>query len=543
MDQEKVQSLISEIYSCYNRRGDDTPMEETIEEVRALYKSFEDTDAEYNRYPILFFATERGDHVGVEVLLELGADASFVTEYGYTPLHRYAYADYRDLVPWVDEEKLVSILLDAGTSVIRKDTDEATSVFIAANKGKYKFLQTALAAGKKLDIACKNGETALHTACDRAVRTAEHFFVYVKPEHEKTMAKELNGTAEDRITEERKITSQETYDREWGEVNACFEVVKCLLEAGLDPDQKDNYGKTAKEIAFECKDARIAALLNGTYKEEAGDGSNDLQMKAKGMSLMQATELKDYEAVAALLELGEDPNELSADDKRYGNYINTSVEGKTPLAVACMLMDLELITALLQHGANPNLKDADGKIALLYGLRPMVSTDKLLKEKVIDTILAQMIEKGLDINQEVDEEGNTLFNAVCEDVRSTGGRSVPERLFQLLLKNKVDVNIANNDAVTPLMYICSGEDSDMENLQISLLEANADITAKDENGNTPLMYAAKNNKFALAKNLADMLFTFGDPQMDAVNNEGKSALEFATEKDNENLVNYLLTKM
>ena len=547
MDQEKLQETIQAIYRCYRRQGEETPLEETIKEVKELYASLEDPNAEYNRYPVLFYAAEHGDQEGVEVLLEAGADATFLTEYGYSPLHRYAYADYRDIVPWADEKKLVTMLIEAGTSVIRKDTDEMTSIFIAAQNGKYKFLQAVAEAGKKMDVTSKNGETPLHAACNRAVSASSHFFEYVKPKYDEIMAQEYTGNEyEDRTLKERKERQQEAYDREMKSVNAYFETVKCLVDSGVDPDQKNDYGKVAKEMAFECKDVRIAALLNGTYVEESeggADGEGDLQMKTKGMSLMQATELKDYEAVAALLELGEDPNELSADEKRYGNYINESVTGKTPLTAACMLMDLELITMLLNNGANPNLKDAEGKIAILYGLSPVVNTEKLLKEKSVDAILMLMIEKGLDINQEADEDGNTLFNAVCNRVRSASSRSVPERLFQLLLKNKVDVNIANNDGVTPLMHICSGENSDMENLQISLLEANADITAKDENGNTPLIYAARNRVKALAKNLADMLFEFGDPQMDAVNNDGKSALEFATEEDNENLVNYLLTKM
>ena len=57
--------------------------------------------------------------------------------------------------------------------------------------------------------------------------------------------------------------------------------------------------------------------------------------------------------------------------------------------------------------------------------------------------------------------------------------------------------------------------------------------ATDKNGNTPLHYAAKNYHKTTGTELAGLLFEFGDPRPDAVNNEGKTALEIATEANNE----------
>ena len=544
MDKETVQEVVSKVYGCYRRSSDEQPREEVMEEVRALYASLSDPDAEhYNKQPVLFFAAEHADPVGVEVLLNAGADATYQTEYNYTPLHRLAYKNAGDYVPWADEKKVVELLLNAGTSVIRKDVDETTSVYIAAQGGKFRFLQAVAEAGKKMDVASKNGNTPLHAVCEYAVNVAESFFKYTKPKYDEMMAQTSSGSEmENRMLENRKASQQEQYDRDLEKVNAYFETVKCLLEAGLDPEQKNDYGRIPKEMAFECQDIRISALLNGTYVEEGDSGENALRMKTKGMTLMQATELKDYDAVAALLELGADPNEQCGDDKRYGGL---DMQGKVPLAMACLLLDLKLISLLLQNGADPNFKDVEGKSPAVYGITSPNAPRTIFKDRGIETLLKEMVEKGLQLNHAADEKGNTLLNIACGNTIGGGsdGQSVPGKFVQQLLRHKADPNIANYDGITPLMQVCKTDDSSVENLQISLLEAGADVAAKDANGNTPLMYVAQNRGKSLAKNLADMLFEFGNPKLDAINNDGKSALEFATEMDNENLVNYLLTKM
>jgi len=150
-----------------------------------------------------------------------------------------------------------------------------------------------------------------------------------------------------------------------------------------------------------------------------------------------------------------------------------------------------------------------------------------------------MTEKGLNVNQEADEKGNTLLNMACYRAVS----SLESKFVQQLLRYKADLNIADNEGVTPLMHICISDRDIIEDLQITLLEAGADVSAKDKKGSTPLMYAAQNRSKSLAKNLADMLFEFGNPLPDAVNNDGKSALEIAVDADNENLVNFLMSKM
>ena len=556
MDKEKTQEIMQEISGCYRKTSGETDFKEKMEKVKELYATLPDPNAEHYGYPILFYAAEKGDYIGVEVLLKAGADAAYQTENKYTPLHRLAYEDERDYVPWADEKKVVELLLDAGTSAIRKDCDDVTCAYIAAGRGKFKFLQALAEAGKKMDLTCRNGRIPIHEACNYAKNAASSFFEYAKPKYDEFMAKPVPENEFDlRFHTSTKESLQNQYDRDKKRVDSFFESVKCLMNAGLDPDQKDDYGQTAKEIAFECKDIRISALLNGIYVEPA-DGENgnagtdygsdsdaELQMKTKGMTLMQATELRDYDAVEALLKLGTDPNVLCGAEKRYGGE---NMEGKVPLSMACSLLDPKLVSLLLQHGADPNLKDAEGKIPILYGLMSRSANHKTFENKGIEAILKEMMEKGLELNQPADELGNTLLNLSCYRADSAAGYNndtVPGKFIQQLLKYKADVNIAGNDGMTPLLHICHSRGGGMEDFLISLAEAGADVSSKDKKGNTSLIYAAQCDKKSAAKNLAELLFEFGDPLPTAVNNDEKSALDYAVEKDNENLVNYLLSKM
>ena len=93
------------------------------------------------------------------------------------------------------------------------------------------------------------------------------------------------------------------------------------------------------------------------------------------------------------------------------------------------------------------------------------------------------------------------------------------------------------------MFLCASRDIESQDLQIQVLESGADIEATDKNGDTPLIYAARNRNVSIGKEMAELLFDFGNPKLEHVNNDGKSALEIATDLNNEEFVKFLLTKM
>ena len=125
-----------------------------------------------------------------------------------------------------------------------------------------------------------------------------------------------------------------------------------------------------------------------------------------------------------------------------------------------------------------------------------------------------------------------------------------------------DVNAANMQGQTPAMNLYGGRfwngniprfaalprsypyggrtctEQDAGTLE-TLLEAGANINARDKWGNTLLHYIAASSTSG-SKEAASLVMDFGTPDVNAVNNEGLTALDIATEKNDESLVKFLL---
>ena len=68
-----------------------------------------------------------------------------------------------------------------------------------------------------------------------------------------------------------------------------------------------------------------------------------------------------------------------------------------------------------------------------------------------------------------------------------------------------------------------------------LLEADAQIDAQSNEGNTPLMYAIMRGKEAAVRELLK-----GNPNLDLKTNSGDTALDVAREKNHKSIVNLLV---
>lgn len=466
-------------------------LKKTKEEILAAYDTIdiEETDKTNGDMSLLHIAAFFADSAAVEHVLSKNIDANIEDRYGKRSLHYLAAHYDRREISEDEIKKCAALLLDARASTIRKDDEGKTAVATAAEHGAFEVLEVMVEKGAKLTVTDNEGNSPLHIVCQNVPYDEENQQRYCK-------------TAE------------------------------ILVYAGFDPEEKNNYGKSALDFAIESGKKELTAILRGM------SGEDDAEVKTGGMNLWQAVEKKDYEAVKANIALGCDVNAVSEEQNSF--------TGKTALGIACHILDFESVKLLVESGADVNLKNSEGKTALgecLGYLGDRYFDSGKADKKIPEQIIRYLVEKGLQINGSVDDEGNTALLKACAYIdRSTSynGKNLSGIIAKEMLKLHCDVNCKNLAGQTALMLLCM---SSNDTIAVEVLEEGADITAADKNGNTPLMYAAKNSRNNKGKEIGELLFDFGDPKAAALNNEGKSALDIAAEADNEPFVKWILTKI
>lgn len=525
----------------------------SAEDIHAAYKDVDpaDTDRFDTDNTPLHLACAHADSIAVGILLSKDANPNTPNKFGFMPLHILAEARVKSRSAIAEGEirKCAELLFEARASVLRKDEQGRTPILAAGRRGNHELLEAAVEKGVKLTLTDGNGNTALHLVCRWVANELESLeYAQAKADRLDTNKLEQLKAEADKKNEDtfsrimyqnelkRHTETRTELDAQQAVVEGFYRSAKALLEGGLDPTEKNNAGKTPLELAIESCDKRIGALLQGIDPDQESP-----EALSGGMTLHQAVGQGDHKAIEACISLGADLNALCDEEGEY--------KGMTPLAAACRLFDLEAVQLLLEAGADPNFKDAEGRTALAWwfawqGDRHL--TMRAADGKVPQKILKAMLDKGAAIDDAIDDKSNTMLTSACATAhwgsRYNGNPVLSVSAAQTLILARTDVNKANGDGQTPLMFICqcARGGREVSELQISLLEADAAVDAVDRNGNTPLHYAAGNPEAGTGREMAEMLFEFGNPNPEAVNNEGKTALEIATDNNNEPLVKLIL---
>lgn len=444
----------------------------------------------------LHIAAKYADAVTLKKLLDAGLDANAKNKYGENALFSLADPSERyGFLSSEDKKTCASLLLEAGAGVMARSEGDGQTVFTSAGiHGQWELIDAAVTHGSKLTRTNENGENVLHCALDNASQ-------YNDP------------------LDETERENQERY----------FQLVKILYESGFDMDERDGYGRSPLEYAKDCTDKRLAALIEGNYSEDA--------CKVKltgGLTFQEAVERKDYEAIQNIAADGSDLNDI-ADEGKWN--------GQTPLSVACSYLDERAVELLLALGADPNFKNANGQTCLYQVLYDGETADfdfnyREDQNTVCKKILSFLLSAGMDKDTAINDEGDTALIAACR--RANQKDKLCYKFAVALMGSKCSLDAANLKGQNALMLISSQNGADANELQIALLEAGASVTASDQDGNTALHYAARNVNDSVAKEMAEMLFEFDFSDTDAVNNDGRTALEIAAEQDNEPLVKLIL---
>lgn len=238
-------------------------------------------------------------------------------------------------------------------------------------------------------------------------------------------------------------------------------------------------------------------------KKAISNGVNINNKNDRGETpLIQAIHLQDYDVVETLLEAGADVNARDC-------------HGQTPLIVAVTRADIEMVRILLDMEPDIHVKDYHGYTALMWAKEK--KTGNVRRGSGISWVkINKKTEKGiipLLINAE-------LSYAIDENDLETVKQAI---------KDGASVNEKNVCGIPPLCLAAWGHG----NIEVvkALLQAKADIDAKDWDGNTALFYP-RNAEIAHALIVAGATINIK-------NKKGETPLSIAKKRGNKEIIKLL----
>lgn len=175
-------------------------------------------------------------------------------------------------------------------------------------------------------------------------------------------------------------------------------------------------------------------------------------------ALLTATEKQETNTVISLLKKGADIN-------------ITDNKGRTPLMIATYKNDVKTAKVLIEAGADVNIQDdmknnpflyagAEGYLDILK-LTIDAGADPALTNRYGGTALIPASEHGyIDVikelltrtNIDVNHVNNLGWTALMEAIVLSNGNEKQQQVIRLLIEHGADVNIPDNDGVTPLEH-------------------------------------------------------------------------------------------
>jgi|SRR5688572_13881720 uncharacterized protein len=410
-------------------------------------------------------AVKADDLATIRGLLKQPGAAKTVTPDGTTPLH---------VATDLDHLEAAALLVRGGADVKAVNRYGVTPLYSAALNGNAAMVELLLNAGADPNAALPQGETALMTAARVGKVDAMRVL----------LARGAKVNVKEGWKEQTALM--------WAAHDGNAEAARLLLEAGATIKDRSVSGWTP--LLFAARQGQVA-----TIKVLAAAGANLNDTLPDGTSaIVTAAQGQNYEAAAALLELGADPN--------------ASAQGWTALHQIAW-------SRRPQRGQNNP------------GQKPLGSVSSLDFAK-------KLVAHGADVNARQtkeptsDMEGRNSLNRYGATPFFLAAKSVDVPLMQTLLDLGADPFIANVDGDTPLMVAAGvgvysqgespGLPEESADAVKMLLDLGAPVNDVDRNGETALHGPAWRGS-----NEAVTLLVDAGAKLDVRNNRGWLPLTIA----------------
>ena len=179
---------------------------------------------------------------------------------------------------------------------------------------------------------------------------------------------------------------------------------------------------------------------------------------------------------------------------------------------------MQQIIDAINNGANVNARDENGVTPLMIVVRAIVEFDPKIEE-----VINALVKAGADINAKSRTGMTVAMFAVISN-------SHPE-VMKILIKSgvKADEKYPETGVTLLMLAARSNIHPEVPELIKTLVKSGADVNAKDKDGWTPLIYAARSlSDFCLEK-VTTLLSLKAD--VHAKDKSGKTAIDHAREKE------------